>query len=1225
MHMRSYWNTIVRRRFELIEKVRVLDMNIRFFVRGGVQLFTEEYQVMMRNLTVTLLSGLLFAMLVPYAFGQAATGAVNGIVADTSGAVLPGATVTLVNDATNVEQSAKTSASGGFVFVNVTPGNYSLRVQAEGFKAWTTSFAVGVSETITQSPTLALGAVSQTVEVESTAQLLESTTTELGSVIGEQSVHDLPLNGRNFSQLLILTPGVSPISTGQGASQGDQDGTTSAIPGSQFYQPSLQGQNNRTDLYYMDGIINSDLRTSQYAVLPSIDAIQEFKVISHNADTQYGGVLGGVINVSSKSGANQFHGSAYEFVRNNDFDARNPFTDANRAGPPPFHQNQFGATVGGPVLLPHYNGRNKAFFFFGYEGWRYSKPTQAEDRIPTAAELSGDFSANPFGDINPIFNPYSTFPDPNNPGDFLRSPFMCDGSGNPIAPNGDGTQTGGTPCQQIPSQLISSLMEKYLTGYADTPNLTGVPGENFIVNSPETDNDDTFDYRIDYHLGKSDSLFFRWTRMNVTDNTPTGAKQTSEAIYHGTDAGGGWDHVFSPHLILDLRAGYMQKPYEFGSVNSQGLTPALNSGLGGVQQFEGATVGLALPYTNDGASFGSGLLNGSIRNNPLWNTSANMNWISGKHNISFGYQYIHITRIEINTGESFNFTNDVTDNPEDTGTTGNSLASALLGFPDNFSGSLNSISGLHINLGVYGFYVQDQWRLAPKVTLDWGMRYDLAPQPLSVGARLSNGLDLFNKDWILGASAYPPACNPPQYINPCIPGGIQSVPFSDHIVLAYKRNFMDAPNYNNFGPRVGVAWQWRPDTAVRVGYGIYWDNLSARTQSAENDLEQEGWPYTGGFAGTANRLLSNGTPPGAPGNPLTQITGLAGSFSTPLPAPSPWTSSGWADQPNLQNPYSQQWNLDIQHEFGTNEMLSVAYVGSVDHDLPYSGYANAAPVASPNGTPPATVDAMRAMPWMDAGAIVYTQALGVSRYHALEASFQRQFTDGLSTLLSYTWSKSLDNSSGYYDVENNAGGPGVQNYFDPSSNYGPSGFNIPQMLSWVTLWEPPIGQGKRWLSSGPASWLLGDWQLNSVLQARTGQAYSLGVNANDVANIGGTTPFGGYARPNLIGDPHSAVPKGSVFNPAAFAIPSGSFGNLGRDTLNAPNVFNVDFSMFKNFPLGNSEVRNLQLRAEGFNVFNIQNWGVPGTTIGISNAGVVSQLASGTQPREIQFAARITF
>lgn len=1157
-------------------------------------------------------------------FGQAATGAVNGTVTDTSGAILPGATVTLLNKDTNVEQTAKANATGGFVFVNVTPGNYSVRIRAAGFKEWTTSFSLGVSQTVTESAALSVGAVSQTVEVSSAAQLLEPTTTELGSVIGQKSVHDLPLNGRNFSQLLILTPGVSSISTGQGAKVGDQDGTTSAIPNSAFYQPALQGQNNRSDLYYVDGIINSDLRTSTYAVLPSIDAIQEFKVISHNADTQYGGVLGGVVNVASKSGTKAFHGSAYEFVRNNDFDARNTFTDAHRSGPPPFHQNQFGATVGGPVLLPHFNGGNKAFFFFGYEGWRYSKPTSAEDRIPTAAELSGDFSSNPFKDIHPIFNPYTTAPDPNKPGDFIRSPFMCDGAGNPITPNGDGSQTGGSPCQKIPSQLVSPVMAKYLTAYADTPNLTGVQGENFIVNAPEVDNANTFDYRLDYHPGKSDSLFFRWTRMDVTDNTPTGTKQVSEALYHGTDAGGGWDHVFKPNLILDVRAGWMQKPYEFGSVNSQGLAPAESSGLGGVKQFGAATIGLASPFGGVGASFGSGTLSGAIRNNPLWNTSANVNWISGKHNISYGYQYIHIARIQINNGETFHFTDTVTGNPESPGT-GNSLASALLGLPDNFNGSLTSISEVHINLGVYGFYVQDQWRLAPKLTFDWGVRYDLATQPQVVGNRLSNGLDLFKKDWILGASQYPAACDPSKPIDPCIPGGIQSVPHSDHIVLAGKKNFMDAPNYNNWGPRVGLAWQLRSDTAIRAGYGIYWDNLSARTQSAQNDLEQEGWPYTTGFNGTANRLLSNGTPPGGTGNSLTQITSVAGNFTTPLPAPSPWTSSGWADQPDIQNPYSQQWNLDIQHQFGANEMLSVAYVGSVDHDLPYTGYANAAPVASPNGTPPATIDAMRAMPWMDAGAIHYTQALGLSRYNALEVSLQRQFTNGWSTLLSYTWSKALDNSSGYYDVENNAGQGHVQNYFNPQGNYGPSGFNLPQMLSWESLWEPPFGHGKRWLSAGPASRILGDWQLNSVLQARSGQVYTLGVTSGDWANIGGTTPFSGYERPNLIGDPHKNIPRGSVFNPAAFSIPSGAFGTLGRDTLYAPAVFNMDFSVFKNVPLGNSEARNLQLRAEAFNVFNIMNSGVPGTTIGTSSAGVVNQLASGTAPREIQFAVRITF
>jgi hypothetical protein len=370
------------------------------------------------------------------------------------------------------------------------------------------------------------------------------------------------------------------------------------------------------------------------------------------------------------------------------------------------------------------------------------------------------------------------------------------------------------------------------------------------------------------------------------------------------------------------------------------------------------------------------------------------------------------------------------------------------------------------------------------------------------------------------------------------------------------------------------------------------------------------------------------------GQPLQSISSLVGAFPTPVAAASPWGSASgrFADDPNYKDGYSNQWNVEVQRELGSRMMVSVAYVGSRNGRLAYTGYANAAPTPSPMGTAPSVIDTQRAVPFMLAN-LHYTEAIGSSHYNALQTKFERRLTNGLQTLVSYTWSKSIDNTSGYFGVEDGSGSrSSVQNFFDPKSNEGPSGFDIPHFFSWYTVWELPVGTGKRWLKTGPAAWVLGNWSLNSIFQARSGQPFNIGVTS-DVANIGGTGSSGlTYARPNLIGNPIPANQTATMwFDPSAFTIPSGSFGNFPRNALRSASVKTVDLSLFKNVPVhgvhgvhGVTGSRILQLRLEAFNVFNIQNLGVPsGTTIGQAGAGQVTSII-GT-PRQIQLGARLIF
>jgi hypothetical protein len=450
-----------------------------------------------------------------------------------------------------------------------------------------------------------------------------------------------------------------------------------------------------------------------------------------------------------------------------------------------------------------------------------------------------------------------------------------------------------------------------------------------------------------------------------------------------------------------------------------------------------------------------------------------------------------------------------------------------------------------------------------------------------------------------------------------------------------------------------VAWAINPKTVVRAGYGLYWDAVPARSQYAQNDLEMAVWPDATAFAGTANAPANfvNGSAVN-----LIQQQGLG--FAVPLPTTNPWTPANtFGDDPNYKEPYSQQWHLEVQRQLTPSMMVSAAYVGSKNGRLPYSGLGNTARQASPNGTPNAVVDALRPMPWVAAN-INYTLSKGTSNYNALQTRFQRRFSRGLHTLVSYTWSKSIDTGSGYFNVENGPGGGStLQNYHDPSTGRGVSSYNIPHFLSWATIYELPFGKGKRWVQSGPVAWVLGNWQANYIFQARSGQPYNLQV-AGDLANLRGSAPGnapGNYLRPNLIADPFKPGPVAanpdpncqrtvsqggraadtvrtttSWFNVCAFGIPSGAFGNLGRNVYSGSHVVNMDFSLFKSFPV--REGWNLQMRFEAFNVFNIQNYDVPSALTINSNAtqiaanvGRITALAQGTTPRQLQFGLRFVF
>lgn len=1129
----------------------------------------------MRTACVFLLLVLAFAA-PPALISQTSYGSINGTVRDASGAVVPAAQVTLTSADTGAKMTRETNASGIYVFVNVSPGNYTLSVEAKGFaRAQEPVFALRVNDDQTHDIAMKIGNVAETVEVTATAQMLQQSTSELGTVIDEAAVRDLPLNGRNFSQLLTLTPGATPISTAQGSGGGTGFNAPVALPGSSFTLPSINGQWNRSNMYLLDGIINHWFFGASWAVLPIVDAVQEFKVQSHNDKAEYGGVLGGVMNIVSKSGTNDLHGGAWWFVRNDAFDARNPFTDATASGPTPFRQNQFGATIGGPAWLPKlYNGKNRTFFYFGYEGWRYSRAQQQTYFHPTDTELSGDFSNSILPQT--IFDPATTVPDPNNPQAFIRQPF---------------------PNNRIPQSRIDPVSLNFMQNYLDRPNISN-PNFNVINNRPQLSNSNTYTVKVDHRFRDQDNVWFRYSRMDNPQTIPATLKNGQLFNNNPRNLGGGWVHLLGTAVVFDTRLGWVREALDHQLESTVGLAPLAQDGWVGVDQFGAPNFGFQSPYAGSGISFPRPEIDWQ------WMFNEGVSWIKGNHTLKFGGLYIWQKRDALTTQHDIPFNNAQTADPENPGTTGNSVASALLGLPAQYTIRNQRYVATWPSVG---FYAQDEWKLSSRVTLNFGFRYDTFNiAKLSPG--MNNGFDWKTGDWVIGGGKLPPPCSQTGKA-PCIPGkgDLSDIPAGEHIRVGPYPYLYRAPR-DGFQPRIGLAWRLANKTVLRAGYGITFDNYTGVMQTFQQSIGT--WPDKQ-FAQPAY----NGV-----GQPLTDLKTANQLGGNPLPDPSPFGSAGWYANPNLDNAYAHQWNVELQQQFTRDLTLSAAYVGSRTFRLDHNGAANTALTPGP-GTPE-EVKARKPYPYQS--SMFYSIYDGRAWYDSLQVKLDKRFSHGFQGLVSYTWSKALDYQSGWFAAENGIGGSSaMQDWYNPKTSKGPAGYNIPHFLSIAAVYDTPFGKGKPMLNSGAAAVLLGGWQLNAIAQFRSGQPINIDV-PGDVANIGNDVAWWNYARPNLVGQPKLSNPtEDRWFNTDAFAAPVLSYGNAGKNLLYTAPVQNIDMSLFKKFAL--REHAAAELRIESFNTFNIMNLGAPGNTLGSPTFGRISSLATGKQPRILQFGLKLSF
>ena len=1114
---------------------------------------------------VTLLCLMLLA---PFALSQGATGSIGGIVVDPQGLATPDVRVTLTNLGTGGVRLATTNQDGRYTFVSVTPGHYSLTAVKPGFSTVTErNFELVVNQSATQDFHLEVGSTTSEVTVQASSVAVDSSSTELGTAIQTQEVTNLPLNGRNFTQLLALTPGVSPISTGQNAGGGG--GWAGASIGAYTF-PSVNGQTNRSNMFLLDGFTDYAF-IGNYAVAPIIDAIQEFKVQSHNDSPAYGGSMGGIVNIVSQGGTNAFHGDIWEFLRNSALDSKNVFNSVVT----PYKQNQFGGVIGGPVLPgvknPHLA---QTFFFAGYEGFRSSRAAAALGRVPTAQELNGDLS-----DISTqLYDPYTTRPDPTSPGQFIRDPF---------------------PSNNISSRLNSGMVA-YAKALYPQPEDVGVVGDNFRDNTPNTVSSDIGTLRVDHQFNDSLTSWYRLTKFSQSSVSATGlpAIQSVNPVT-GYQTGGSvtWTSKGGKQVVsgrFGRTEAFTLLEHQFSSATENawqtaGFNPLYASGFSGGRSFNPGQ------YFTDFVTISQGQYQGN-QIARIWEGAGDYTYIAGKHTIQAGF--------DINTNNNTQpilfvdqtYSSYQTSNLESTAPTGNDFASFLIGLPD-------SVNRRNVSIETHGgwvdgFYISDKWKMSEKLTVNAGLRYDVTLWPIygspSKGDQFVGDTDLDTGQYIL--AAVPPACS--SGVSPCIPGGV----LPPNVVVTNSGNGSIVHNtYDNIQPRLGIAYQLRPNTVIRATGGRFFDNWAAIQQLATN--YQGNWPDTA-FLGANN--LNHTVPDATAQDPLN-----LGSGSQIIPAATPFTQVNFMIDPYYKNAYSFQWNLGVQEQIGLNSVAEVDYVGSHSSRLDSGAIRNTAITPGPGAIAPR-------QPFPYITPTNYDKSISNANYEALQAKIRTVIGRRLTLLGAYTWSKTIDvGCDGFFGTE----GCSVQNVYNLRGDRSVAGFDIPQLLSASFVYQLPIGRGQALnIENSLLNAVAGGWGVSGIFSTRSGQPFNA-TASGDIANVGAANGI----RPNRsCNNPYAPGGGRAYLNVSCFSTPAAfNFGTEGRNDLRSAHVTNMDFALDKSFPLPITRETSLQFRVDFFNLFNEAPLGIPDAGVNDTTFGQISTTA--TTEREIQFALKVFF
>lgn len=1116
------------------------------------------------------------------------SGTIQGTVTDSSGAVVAGAAIRIDNVATGVSKASETNSDGRYVVPFLAPGQYGVTVEKAGFTtARRGEVILQVDQKLAIDFQLAVGSTASQVDVSATTPLINTDQAALGQVIDNKRIVELPLDGREPISLAGLAPGVNPVAPGANIHQGG------AIP-------SINGASNFTSEVLIDGMSDVGPRNSGLASFliytPTVDAVSEFRVETNALSAEYGRFNGGVISLVMKSGTNQLHGSVYEFLRNSALDANNFFNNRNGIPLGPLKRNQFGFTLGGPVVIPKvYNGRNKTFFFIDYEGFRQRQLSSVSYTVPTAAQRIGDFSQTftSAGKLITVYDPATL--DAVN-GKQVRQPF---------------------PGNTVPTSRINSVANT-LAAFYPLPNNNNLTG-NFVTSPAVQNTDDTGDARLDHNFGDRNRLFGRYSIQYPFTGSPNSfgniATPDNPPLTQRRHAGTVQDtFTISPTLILNASYG-ITRMFGTRTAWSDGVDI---STLGFAKTFADSQQVKAIPVITMTGFSGLGNPNQNYSTQLNHSLNGSITKIASSHSIKTGVEFrtFFINQLQNTQAEgalSFGTTYTQGSDPfQASATAGNGFASFLLGIP---TGSIAIQPAVASKSWYTALFIQDDWKATRRLTINLGLRYDFS----SPRTERYNRLSMFDAD----------ATSP-------IAGKVSGFPNLKG-ALAYAdsdhRSYTDADT-NNIGPRIGLAYLLRENTTVRAGYGIFY-GLSPTDASGPSG------GYVDGFTGATSIItsLDGATPIVSLTNPFPNGINPAASLSQLSPS----TNLGQSiSSVNLgqATPYFQNWNVSVQHGIGNNLVVMAAYAGNKGTRLPYAGAININALTrdqyelgavnnqlvanpfygvitdptSPLSKPTVTRgQLLKPYPqYQNLNAVYATR--GNSIYHSFQMSVEKRFSKGFTLLGAFTASKVIDDTS---QAGSGQVFPSIQDPTNLRAERSIDPQDVPQRLVISGVWEIPFGRGRA-LGSHLSRWTdlaIGGWQLNGISTFAKGQPLVM-------TSIGA-------ARPNVVGTPaqyHGSVQDrlNRYFDISAYAVPPAfTYGNSSptAPNLRTAGIANYDLSLFKNFQITDS-VRT-QLRFESFNAFNRVQFAAPGTQAGTTNFGVI--LAQANNPRELQIALKILF
>jgi outer membrane receptor protein involved in Fe transport len=1102
---------------------------------------------------------------------QVASGTIAGVVEDTSGAVVTGASVTLLHTATEEARKMTSNERGEFLFPFARIGDYSISAEAQGFKKKTFGgVTLRVDQTANLRLTLEVGAVNESVEVTSAAPLIDSATSSLGQVIENRKIRDLPLNGRNPFALGLLAGNTVPIS-GMGTNM------PFAAGGGRFAANDvlLDGMDNNT--VHNNGAIGR----SGIAYTPSVDAVEEFKVKTNNFSAEFGRSAGAIVSATIKSGTNQFHGSAWEFLRNEKLDANNFFSNANGVRRQPFKQNQFGFTLGGPAVLPKiYDGHNRTFFFVDYDGTR--RRTSASSSLLDIPPM--DYRQGNFSRLNrTIFDPRARRGGPS--GSVVSTPF---------------------PGNIVPEALIHPG-SKAVLGLLPAPN-AGAPGadaRNYLRIAPRGFNNDQFDIKIDHRLSASNMVFGRYSRGDGSSPDPgsfdgfIGGGSDTVSRPHSLVAGD--THIFSPTTVNEFRFGYSYRDNSIYGTSAQGVGFAKQNNIALLDLPVPAFPQLNFSWTGIQASstqftpLGGGDLNLNVEK--TFQFTDNLSLQRGKHSFKLGgdirrYMYNRFT----GGGGTYHF-GPFFSSSSNAANSGAPFADFLFGYQSLVGGGamINWANQRDIYSGVY---FQDDWRLTPSLTLNAGLRYELFTQP--VDANDIGGF--FNK--ALRRVVLPGAAG-----------------FSRAIVRG---------DHNNFGPRFGLAWSATRRFTVRLGGGMFY---ARRDQNPEVTMMGTNLPNVPVVSFPNVSPASTVTPPVT----LDKAVPVLPSDPTLSEFTPERTKSGGFRAPDFyhsESPFVYQWNLSLQYELARDLVLETSVSGAKGNRL--VNRVNDNQVRFEDAVAGRNRQQDRPIPYINGTNGVDT-ANGNSIYNALNVRLEKRFGSGLNFLANYTWSKNIEsNGSGSSAWSQNGGTTYPLDSYNLWRERAVTPIDVPHVFIVSYGYEFPFGQGKHWsFGNRVADYALGNWQINGITALRSG--FSTDIRTSRVPGNG--MMYANFNLPDRVLGQPVQLPNAGVdgfFNPAAFSQPvqvsaaNGApvimYGNSGRRIARGPGSVNFDFSLFKMFPI--NERFRLQFRAEAFNLTNTPTFSLPAAsspalTIGNANFGKLG--SSSATGRQIQLALKLYF